>query len=318
MKFFISPSRLKKLREQNNLTLANLAKMSAALKRPVTARTISDIEKDKNNTRPIHQNKLLGLANALGVNPKVLSGEQPLPEKPSPSDPISVQLDAQTRLNYELIERRYNVSLNDIVNIAPILFIKAAMESMSRQKSILEREVYFELGQTLEPGEESGRSLENLPDGLLQHWDDEQLEHRLGYRIEAVKQNDLFDQTVPIELNTMSEEKTNPFADYLIKICASEIGHEMAKLKCDDFYGFIEYFPGHRIPQSRVCDKDIERITLGSYAARRALVEGVVRIKDIPDDLWEPRKAGDRVAWLEDEYASANRKDELNDTGEAS
>ena len=57
----------------------------------------------------------------------------------------------------------------------------------------------------------------------------------------------------------------------------------------------------------------LNQITLGSNDAKNALEHGVVSISEIPHDLWEPRKAGERVAWLEDVYRSSTTEDDTGD-----
>jgi transcriptional regulator with XRE-family HTH domain len=314
MKPVISPTRLKTLRLRLNLTPTKLARKLAKMKTPVTTKTISNIEKHDGETYPVRENTLKSLSRALEVQPEVLSGEASLPAKRSPNDPVIVQLDARTRLNYELIERRYKVSLNDIVNIAPVLFIKAAKESLARQKRVLEEEV-LEQARNMSrlPGEPQPHSLDTVPDGLLDAIDND--DDCFTHRMNAIIENDLFEQTVPYEDTGIHHpgEEPNPFAYYLQDICASEIGHNMAYLNDEPYLSYYSYFSGGCIPINFVCEEDIEKITLGSSNARYALTTGTVRIKDIPDELWEPRRAGERVAWLEDKYEMAQQQSEKDD-----
>ncbi len=67
------------------------------------------------------------------------------------------------------------------------------------------------------------------------------------------------------------------------------------------------------MPQYIICKDDLEKITLGSNKALLALTSGAASIKDIPEKLWEPRRAGDRVAWLEDKYLLAQQDDDGDD-----
>ncbi len=89
----------------------------------------------------------------------------------------------------------------------------------------------------------------------------------------------------------------------------------MADIDDDPQLSLDSFFSGSGIPINRVCNEDLDKITLGSIGARQALSTGIVRIKGIPEEYWEPRRAGDRVAWLEDEYAAA-QKHKKNDDDE--
>ena len=285
------------------------------LKKPVATKTISNIEKDKHEKRSIRKYTLDNLAAGLRVRPAVLSGEEPLPAKHAPSDRVELQIDAQTRLNYDLIERRYNVSLEDVVNIAPVLFIKAAQESLVRQKRVLEEDV-LEIVANISrmPGEPQYHSLDTIPDMLIEFVDND--DNCFVHRMKAIGDNDIFEWNVPYEdaggYDPLVEP--NPFAYYLQEMCASEIGHNMASVSDSEYRS---YFPGGKMPICDVCYEDIKKIILGSHDAGLALSTGVVRIKDIPEKYWEPREAGNRVAWLEDEYAAAQKQNELDNDDES-
>jgi transcriptional regulator with XRE-family HTH domain len=313
MQFYISPPRLKLLREQSGLSVAKFTRRLKKLKHPVSARTISDIEKDQNEKRPINLNTLTNLSKGLVVSHKVLSGDTPLPEKRPPSGPVQVQLDARTCLNYELIERRYDVTLQDIVNIAPVLFMKAAKDSIAKQRGVLEEEVLEEIKKLgFPPGVARPQSLETVSEGLIEHFynEDDEYVRLFADRIQALNGFDLFEATVPYDNDGIPGESPNPFASYIQEICATELGRNVADLEDAPYFSNHSFFPGDRIPINSVCNEDLKKITLGSGNALLALSTGAVRIKDIPEELWEPRRAGDRVAWLEDAYTSSIELDE--------
>jgi hypothetical protein len=311
MKPVISPTRHKTLRLRLNLTPTKLARKLAKMKTPVTTKTISNIEKHDGETYPVRENTLKSLSRALEVPPEVLSGEIPLPAKRSPGDTISVQLDARTSLNYELIARRYGVSQEEIINIAPLLFLKAAEESLTRQKRVLEDEVMkLVKSYCVDAGSTPPQSLDMVPVGLLDFLDSS-WDSLYAHRLNAIKTNDLFELTVPYDFGGMDEE-ANPFGDYLQEICDSGLGSQKAGV-LRDYMGFYSCFPDSSIPISIVCNDDIERITLGSENARSALMTGAASIKDIPEEYWEPRRAGDRVAWLEDKYEMVQQQLEQGD-----
>lgn len=307
MKPVIAPSRLKALRLRLKLTPTKLAGRLRALKKPVTSKTISNIEKHEGETYPVRENTLNSLAYALGVQREVLSGEAPLPPESFPGAPIQMQPDSRTSLNYELIARRYGVSLEDVFNIAPLLFVKAAEESLTRQKRVLEDEVLEATRNNVTP-DERPRSLDMVPEGLLDFMDGEDAGSLFRYRLEAIEKNDICEETVPYDYEPIV--RPNPFAAYLKEIWASELGPKMASVLGYGYMGDFDYLPGGRVPQCSVCNDDLEKITLCSSRASLALTSGAVAIKDIPEELWDPKRAGDRVVWLEDMYILAQQQSE--------
>ena len=129
-KAFISPQILKTLRSRKSWSQKELANRSK-----LTSRSISKLEKNKAEQVSVQQKTLKGLCGALGVYPEVLSGEANLPIKASPLE-VSIKMDPLTRLNFDLIEKRYGVSFDDIIDIAPMLFVEAAEASLSKLSNV--------------------------------------------------------------------------------------------------------------------------------------------------------------------------------------
>lgn len=319
MDFFISPSRLKDLREQNKLTVTALSKLLDKKQQPVSTKTISAIEKDKSEKRKVRQQILANLSAGLKISEKVLSGEEPLPDRDAPRNRVELEIDAQTQLNYDLIKRRYSVSIEDVVNVAPVLFIRAAQESLARQKQVLEEEVLDAVKKVDKmPGEPDPKSLDTVLEGFFENVISDEY-NLFSFRRTAVDRNDLFNVTVPYEEAANRDpqfEGVNPFAYYLREVCELEIGRNMAEIE-DHYFDDFSFISGGPIPKSKVCNENLDQITLGSHEAELALSTGVVRIKDIPEEYWEPRQAGKRVAWLEDEYAAAQKQNELDNDDES-
>lgn len=209
-------------------------------------------------------------------------------------------------------KRCYGVDFDDIINLAPLLFIKAAEESLEKQERELDKEeaeygklstLWYQI-----PGLSEAVGNLELP------WidEDENPEEYFELKRMDIKNKDLFEDRKREEkgLEGFPGLDDNPFANYLLELCETPPMKQTTEM--DYVKGFQEYayYPGHRIPRYYVCLDIFRQITLGSLEAFMALGYGVVSINEIPDDLWEPRKAGERVAFLEDAYLKATQKDE--------
>ena len=304
MKQKIIPSRLVKMRERLDLTPSKLEKRAAAMKRPLTAKTITNIEKkgrDNNDASvPINERTIETLSRVLQVTKAALTGDEPLPAETSLGDPVSIQISAELALTYDLIERKYSIPLQEALNLAPLLLTIVANKSLQKQRLEVENiEDNFDYRADLLPAD---LNLEEF----LWAWDG------------AIHNQDVFVKSIdwidPEEPSYMSLE--NPFASFLIKMCKPDSSVTISKKSEDNFFpdrGFT-YIRDTGIPVYSVCRDELEDITLGSHDASKALYSGVVRIKDIPDELWTPRNAGKRVEWLEEKYSLATSQDEADET----
>jgi transcriptional regulator with XRE-family HTH domain len=131
-------TRIRELREGVRWTKAQLAKESR-----VSARTISRIEKGEYLP---HRHTIDQLAKALGVDPGVLTGKKPMPAiagRPVATAveiafPFYVRVHPAIRNSFELVARRYRVSVPTIARLAPLLFALVAEESLQHRREDLE------------------------------------------------------------------------------------------------------------------------------------------------------------------------------------
>ena len=264
----IDPERLSSLRKKKGLTQAQLARMSK-----INPRTIRRLEKEPSRCEETREDTLARLAEALGVEPGVLTGE--LPNSTSGKEPhaesgrvrISAQVSPKTRLAYDLVRRRYGVSATEIINIAPLLFALLAEGSLKWRREKL-----------TEVDEAIGR-IEN-PSALLD----------LGELIEREEWS-LDNADV---LGVQREEHItghllpyNPFAQYL---------HELDRLAVGDDPVHSSRMRIHY----RICAEELSWITNGSMRARMCLETGHARVSEIPDELMAEGAGEERARWLEE------------------
>jgi transcriptional regulator with XRE-family HTH domain len=291
-KSLLSPKNLKALRDRKNWSQEELAKRSG-----LTARSISQWEISGASQIPVQQKSFSGLVRALGERAEVLSGDASLPSESKPHK-IQMKLHPQTRLNLDLLSKRYGVTIDDVVNVAPLLFVKAAEAALTRQAQELKKD---------ENTQESEGYLEHTL-GLRDHNDEHDGFHPGEYfevRDAAINNRDIFEAEADYYYEDYFE-RPNPFANYLQEEC---VQHRIGQILKHPHTVF-SYFSDYRIPQYLICSDELEQITCGSWIARMALVYGVTTVPEIPEDLWEPQNSGKRVAWLEGKYQQAQAADE--------
>ena len=134
---YLDPERVRKLRDRLSLSQEGLAKRADNLNK----QTIYRLEKRRS---PVRKGTLGRLAQALGVDPEVLTGEKPIPSdasQPSASEDeasyqLNVRVDAAVRNAFELVARRYKISVPKIAQLAPLLFVIIAEQSLKHRRKI--------------------------------------------------------------------------------------------------------------------------------------------------------------------------------------
>ena len=112
----IVPQRLRAIRTERGLSRRELAIRSA-----VSEKQIQRLEFPEQASRTVRPDTLDGLANALGVQPEQLTGEPPT-QPDAKTIRVGAALLPGARLAYELIERRYGITVSQLLNAAPLLF----------------------------------------------------------------------------------------------------------------------------------------------------------------------------------------------------
>lgn len=286
----IQPDRLRQLRSSKNLSRAALAE-----KARIAVRTIQRLENDSEPARDNREHTVIQLAKALGVDPRVLTGDRPLPESaaPRPDDRYSVRVSARippkARLAYELVRQRYGVRPAEILNAAPLFFVLLAEGSLACRRRNLE-----------EAGEASG-TLDKVSVQLNYRSlliGASQADNALLVEQRSIEHADIFGKMLEDDdrdnrWDDDKESDDNPFVIYLRDL-ADEIGKPDIVDVID--IGFLDA----PMPSYNVCADDLGRITNGSSLARMALEHGEVRISDIPDELLADDAKEQRAKWIED------------------
>ena len=287
----IDPNRLEELRKRKRLSRAQLADKSG-----ISRRQIARLESGASAGSTARDRTVNKLANAFGVEPDVLTGEMPMPAasaRPPPGDRRSRQVSAWVQpkvgLAYALIKRRYGASLTTLVNAAPLMFVLLAEGSF-----IWRREKLKEVEEATERLDYSGsRHLVSTYAGAGR------ADRGADVERHSIESRDLFGEEVLKYLleDGLDAGNTNPFAEYLRDLAAKIDDQDIVDVEADEWIndrGALKNFP-----EFTICRGDVDRFTGGSTKLNVALLFGLLRVDQIPDELLTDDAADRRRQWLD-------------------
>jgi transcriptional regulator with XRE-family HTH domain len=277
---------VRKIRELSREDLAGKARL--------TSKTIYRLEKG-DEAKPIRQANLDRLAQALGVDPDVLTGEKPVPtdaSEPSASTDgafyqLHVRVDATVRNAFELVARRYGISLSTIVEFAPLLFDIMAGGSLKHRSTKLEA-----FKAALRSIEEIGTSFPHLSPPIFSGGDDQEAAIRAEER--SIADRDVFGLKVPHRrtrsttgpegwevFSIWDEDTENPFAAYLTMLTGdSDIAIDAL---------------GPSWTNYEVCRSDATVLAGGDEEIADWILRGEIPIQRMPRAL---NTAAERLEWM--------------------
>ena len=296
-KMKIDADRLRALRQRKKLSRPDLERATK-----ITVRTIQRLENEPDESKTTREDTVLRLANALEVEPGVLTGELDLPdaEKAPVAEPDPVRIGAQiapkVRLAYDLIKRRYDVNVTDIINMAPLFFALLAEGSLAWRR---------------EKSEEAWEAFVGLED-IEGYWHGSfgstysVMEFGSAAEDDSIRKSDLFGEKLLdsppgtfLDDGFFDPTIENPFATYLRKLGADLAIPGIVEVDGGALgFGSPENFPDYNINSD-----EINRISNDSTDARRALETGFARLSEIPEELMSEDKGEERQKWLEDRLA---------------
>ena len=298
MPYTIDPEVLYTLRKRLHWTVIKLHRISK-----VSRRQIHDIEAKRGTTGavPVREFTVRRLAGALKVPPEVLSGDSPLPDDPGLESTrtrhtVTVRLSHVADLHYELVSRRYGVSREELVENAPLLFTVLAEDSLRwRNERVRKTRELFKTLQDLE-----GLFGVEVPYAV----DEEGLEPaNLGHELESIARNDVFGE-VSMTDRQKYDGSPNPFAEYLARTFGSWLSGDTVSLNIHpaappELIWDAPFVPPDRqFPEHSLLERFLSEITGGNFEAAFALRRGIVRLHDIPPDLWGEDRTQERILWI--------------------
>lgn len=269
----IDPESLRSLRQKRKLSRSGLAERSG-----IAVRTIQRLENEPQRGQKSREDTVNRLADALDVEPEVLSGKSPLPEpdKEAPSDPKGVQIGAQVapraRLFYDLVRRRYGVNATEIIAMAPLFFTLLAEGSLVWRREKLKK---------------AHEALDLMVEADLNFIEANEV---LGKEDESVANADIFRNQWHDGDPSYSPRET-PFASYLRKLAKDIDQPGVVDVGSEDWEEFPDYY---------ICSRELGDIVNKSLDAWGCLLNGYARISEIPEELMADDAGEKRAKWLED------------------
>jgi transcriptional regulator with XRE-family HTH domain len=292
MNQLINPATLKALRETKGLTQDKLVELVNRIgKGSLDKRQLQRIESKARLPGPHHvrEKTLLALARALGVSQAELqSAREDSPVAPAEFDermPLPVKVRPSTVAKLDLIRSAYKVSLEEIIDIAPLMFVYHAESSLRERKQRLEGDLQLR-----------ERFLRALPE--MQHLmgeGEQDTPSKLQSENESIRLDDIFGMWLDHEVVDDIEFGDNPFMEYLQRLSADFA--DPSKLEVDDLPALLVLHAETRIPDYTVCTGHLDSLTQGDPELKMAILSRELRVDNIPWNLVLGADA-DRVAWM--------------------
>jgi transcriptional regulator with XRE-family HTH domain len=283
----VDPVVLKSLRKAKGWSQEQLAEKTKAGKQPkIDKQTISRLERGerpRTRTRTIKQ-----LAQALGTDPAVLTGDSPAPEfapatsSLDPRSQLNVRVASASRNALTLVAWRYQVQPFQIVELAPFLFVWAAEESLrQRRDCIAEVERAYDAALKVE------KDIRHLPIPNSTYSDE-----KIVAEHESIKCRDLFGNSIQEQdfldpAFKFDSDTENPFAIFLSKLVAP----------FGDVANF-ESWSGSWSPQYRVCPEEAAKLVGGDRDRADEILLGVVALNEMPKEIRNPGMEKERAEWV--------------------
>jgi transcriptional regulator with XRE-family HTH domain len=257
-----------RLRKAKGWSLEQLGKWAK-----INKQTIWRLENE--HTTTVHENTLQKLAHALGVEPAVLTGKAAVPEPDDDSAwsqlaKLNFRISTSAHNALYLVADRYDVTHQEIVELAPFLFCWAAQASLRQRKERLEQ---------AERAYENALHLEREMRHLRGSGSNSSKE-RFVAESKSIDSGDLFGLSLDDEgFGQMNQDIDNPFAIFLDSLVEDIEGGATF-----DGYGMREH------PFYRICEENAARLAGGDSELTEDILEGRVVLNEMP-------KFG-RVEWL--------------------
>ncbi len=292
MNQLINPATLKALRETKRLTQEALVELVNRIgKGSLDKRQLQRIEGKARLPGPhyVREKTLLALARALSVSPAELqSAREDSPAAPAEVDermPLPVKVRPATVTKLDLIRSAYKVSLEEIIDLAPLMFAYHAESSLRERKQRLESDLQLR-----------ERFLRAFPE--MQHLmgeGEQDTPSRLLSENESIRRDDIFGMWLDHEVVDDIEFGDNPFAEYLQQLSVDFA--EPSKLEVEDLPALLVLHAETRIPDYEVCTGHLDWLTHGDPELNTAIRSRELRVADIPWNLVLGADA-DRAAWM--------------------
>ncbi len=277
----IRPELLKELRRRQGLRLHTLAERAGISK--------DSVWRIENGMQPGNrEDTQRRLARALGVEPGILTGERPLPEVvETPRCRWTVEIGQAARNAAVLAARRYRVPEALIVELAPLLFVLAAEESLGRRRAVL-----AELETALAKAAEAGDDMPHLA-GIGEI--PEAVRAAVAAEERSLSARDLFAQDVDADtLAALGDGGGDPGADNPLAVFLAENARR-ASIGAPSLAAVARVTPSGI--DATLCGAEALEAAGGDAALAEAILSGRVALAEMPRALWQDEAA--RLEWIQ-------------------
>ncbi|MCY4259817.1 MAG: helix-turn-helix transcriptional regulator [Rhodobacteraceae bacterium] len=292
----INPEILKSLRRQANLSQTKLAEVAR-----VGKATIARIEGGKGSA---NTTTVTRLADALGVSPTDMADG---PARTADSFDrerecrrlgyrrLKTIVRETTALSFRMVEKRYGISWQQQIELAPLFSALLAEGSLAWRK------------EQMEQAEKAAKVLEDADYGHCMFMKGTmRAEAGVAAEQESIEQFDIFGK---ITLEDSDRDPclpwTDPFSRYLQHLVERSGSQSIKVLPHDDEskidgwnWTTAVHLKDHAGLEYSIDAAELERLTGGDRWAMMALTRSHVKLDDIPDKLMGEDAAADRIAWL--------------------
>lgn len=285
----INPQQLKHWRTKRSLSMEELGDAAS-----VNKSTIYRIEKAPPPRRSVRPSILRALAKGLDVKEEQLADEaEPAADMPRREPPdrsqVSFKLDISTRNALAFVSRRYRINPTTIIDLAPLLFVMVAEDSLRKRAERLSTLHAARLG--------SGTLPSAYTDSAQRFEEDEARSIRardiFGLQLDHA---DIQPPRLPKGVDPVGQ--WNPFEHHVTEWFkqSGEAG------------GIVDWICG---PAYHVCREAALAFASGDEGLATALQEGWVGVHEVPADLRGSDTAELRLQWLRARVAAvkAQRED---------
>lgn len=281
MNQLINPATLKALRETKRLTQEVLVELVNRIgKGSLDKRQLQRIEGKARLEGPhyVREKTLLALARALGVAPAELqSAREDSPAAPAEVDermPLPVKVRPATVTKLDLIRSAYMVTLEEIIDLAPLMFVYHAESSLRERRQRLASDWQLR-----------ARFMRALPE--MQHLIEEGEQatlSKLQAESDSIRYCDIFGTWLDHEVSDDDEFGDNLFTEYLQRLS----GHFAApsKLEVDEeLPAVLVPHAENRITDYTVCTEYLDWLTGRDPEIKTAILNRELLIDNIPAKL---------------------------------
>lgn len=292
----INPERLQSLLESRGLKQRELAD-----KIGVDVGTLSRWKRGKQTK--LHTSHLAKLCEALGTTSEVLCGDGPLPvsddrQKP-PKGQVTLMLDHACRNALGLVARRYGVTRQQIVEVAPLLFMIMAEQSLKERRE----EIVAWIKKRREAWDQAPKHLKHSAAQI----DDGEYEALISAAGRSIKKRDLF----AVGVGGWSEDyaEINPFAEFLTARLSEISKRQPAPEKLASWYKKNVTWDHGGAPSYMIGLEELVALLGSDREAVRHVLEGKVVLAEMPGETRRGTPE-ERAAWVKQTAEDAARERE--------